>query len=140
MTDNFNNSSSSWSDFYSLGIKEIDEQHKGFLDMLDNAAKNLASADLNQHKEIIQKLQDYFINHFTFEEDLMKYSGYEKLEEHIGQHKMFISRVNQLKTELDYENPVLSQKIMDFMRKWFVSHIIQTDKQYKEIVVNYLSK
>ncbi len=140
MTNNSNNSRNSWSDVYSLGIKEIDDQHKGFLEMLDNAANLLDSANFDQHKEIIQKLEDYFQSHFSFEEDLMKHSGFASIEEHIEQHKMFISRVNQLKTELDYENPMLSEKILDFMRKWFVSHIIQKDKQYKDIVVNFINK
>lgn len=127
-----------WSDDYIIGIPEVDKQHKGFLDMLDNAHNQLDSKHYENLEGIIQGLEDYFIHHFAFEENLLKEAGSSDIEEHMDKHRAFIKKVEQLKVEYSYLNPTLTAKIVEFMRKWFVSHILQYDSNYKDVVLHYL--
>ena len=49
-----------WTDSYLLGIREIDEQHRGFFELWENECR---SADLNNYdqlKNIIDKLEESF--------------------------------------------------------------------------------
>jgi len=42
-----------------------------------------------------------------------------------------------MKLELNYKNALLFEKIALFMKKWFLSHIMQFDKKYQETVLSY---
>lgn len=127
----------SWSDKYLLGIKEIDEQHRGFFELWDKELKNADMNDAMCLSCVIKKLEDYIKEHFSIEEEMMKNSGHKDTEKHIAMHRYFIQRVNEMKLELNYMNPLLFEKITFFMKKWFLNHIIQTDKQYKSDFADY---
>jgi hemerythrin len=71
-----------WSDRYSMGIKVIDDQHKGLLDIV-NDLFNHASGDEYEEREyfksVIQEAVKYIKVHFETEEKLMtatKFPGY----------------------------------------------------------------
>ncbi len=128
-----------WTDSYLLGIREIDEQHRGFFELWENECR---SADLNNYdqlKNIIDKLEEYVLDHFRTEEDLLRKSGYADIESHIAQHAFFIQKVSEMKLELNYKNMLLFDKLTMFIKKWFLSHIMQTDRKYRDEVISYLS-
>lgn len=127
-----------WEDSYLLNINSIDEQHRAFFELCNKEINQVNSQDKDQLTLLLEKLTDYLKSHFKHEEELLKKSDYKDLENHISQHKFFIQKVDSLKKELDYNNPLISEKITSFMKKWFLSHIIKSDRQYKETVTNYL--
>jgi len=127
-----------WEDRYLLNINSIDEQHRAFFELCNKEINQVNSQDKDQLTLLLEKLTDYLKSHFKHEEELLKKSGYKDLENHIKQHKFFIQKVDSLKQELDYNNPVLNEKITSFMKKWFLNHIIQSDKEYQKTVTKYL--
>jgi len=127
-----------WEDSYLLNINSIDEQHRAFFELCNKEINQVNSQDKDQLTLLLEKLTDYLKSHFKHEEELLKKSGYKDLENHIKQHKFFIEKVDSLKQELDYNNTLISEKITSFMKKWFLSHIIQSDKEFQETVTNYL--
>jgi len=127
-----------WEDSYLLNINSIDEQHRAFFELCNKEINQVNSQDKDQLTLLLEKLTDYLKSHFKHEEELLKKSGYKDLENHIKQHKFFIQKVDSLKQELDYNNPVLNEKITSFMKKWFLNHIIQSDKEYQKTVTKYL--
>ena len=127
-----------WEDRYLLNINSIDEQHKAFFELCNKEIHQINPQNNNHLTLVIEKLTDYLKSHFKHEEELLKKSGYKDLENHIKQHKFFIQKVDSLKQELDYNNPVLNEKITSFMKKWFLNHIIQSDKEYQKTVTKYL--
>ncbi|MFC2104815.1 hemerythrin domain-containing protein, partial [Bacteroidota bacterium] len=66
-----------WSDDYSVGINEIDNQHKGLV-IIINELFNLISEGKSKNKleEIFNHLTDYTKKHFTAEEKMMEKFAY----------------------------------------------------------------
>lgn len=129
-----------WSEMYQIGIKRIDEQHRGFFELWDKELKNADMDDSVCLSCILKKLEKYITDHFTFEENMMKESGYKDAQKHMAMHKYFIQRVNEMKLEFKYMNPLLFEKVTDFMKKWLLHHIMQVDKKCKETFVNYYNE
>ena len=128
-----------WTDKYLLDIDQIDQQHKVFFELWDKEINQVDMQDHSQLAGVIEKLEDYLKYHFKYEEEMLQKSDYKDIEKHIAQHKFFIQKVDNLKQELNYSNPLLLEKTTVFMKKWFLNHIIQSDKKFQETVVEYLS-
>jgi len=129
-----------WTDSYLLGIDEIDIQHRGFFELWENECRNADLNNFDQLKNVIVKLENYILEHFKTEEDLLRKSGYADIETHVAQHRFFIQKVSEMKLELNYKNMLLFEKLTMFIKKWFISHIMQTDRKYKDDVMKYLSE
>lgn len=128
---------SNWTDKYLINIDDIDEQHRGFFELWNKQCIEANLDDFGQLGQIIQKLENYMINHFTYEEKLLEEINYEHIAEHKAQHQYFIMRVQEMKQELEYMNPLLFEKTASFMKKWFLSHIMQSDKDYGKTIKNF---
>ena len=124
----------SWNDCFKIDVPEIDEQHKRFLELIDDAQMKLDSSESEDFKSIIKALEDYSSYHFTFEEELFEKSNVPNLTQHKQEHQQFIDKVRQLRLDHEYTNPLVAKRTIDFMRKWFISHIIQNDRKYLDYI------
>lgn len=131
--NNFN-----WEDSYQLHIPKIDEQHKHFFEIWESVCNNTGNHSNDELNEIIVKLEDYLKMHFAYEEELMEKADTEEYGKHLRQHIFFIDKIDELKLENSYMNPFLFEKITLFMKKWFLTHILQADTEYQESVLKYL--
>ncbi len=137
MTDIKKSKRIGWKDQLMLDIPAIDEQHAGFFRLLEEMTildRKKGKATRQKSMLIIHRLEDYLKNHFKAEEDLMKKAGYANLDMHVAQHQFFIKKVEEFKHELSFDSTFLLEKLIDFMKKWFLSHIMHTDYLYKEEV------
>ena len=61
-----------WNDTYQIGLKEIDEQHRTYFDIVNELDSYIHLKKLDD-KEIIlacmRKLENYALNHFATEEE-----------------------------------------------------------------------
>lgn len=128
-----------WDDKYLLNIPIIDEQHRGFFIFLEDELSRNENPTHEMMVELINHLENYIVDHFSAEELLMEKSGYNDLVNHKIQHVFFIQKVDEMKIELSYRNPLLYNKIIDFMKKWFLTHILIVDKKFQIIVHDYLN-
>ncbi|MFO8066212.1 MAG: bacteriohemerythrin [Bacteroidales bacterium] len=126
----------SWNDCFKINVPEIDEQHKRFLDLVDDAQMKLDSSEFSDFNSIIKALEDYASYHFTFEEEVFEKSNFPNLTQHKQEHKQFIDKVRQLRLDLEYTNPLVAKKTIDFMRKWLISHIIKNDRKYLDYIIS----
>ena len=127
-----------WTDKCLLNIDKIDQQHEAFFNLWNKEMEHANTQDSIQMSEVIEKLEDYIKAHFRTEEELMEKSGYVDIDKHIKQHRYLIQKVDDLKQELNYNNPLVHEKTAFFMKKWFLNHIIHEDKKYQETVLEYL--
>ena len=119
-----------WKDSFNIGVNEIDNQHKLFLDYV-NECYNSACHD-NQRRvtdATIYDLKVYAATHFRFEEGLMKEKGYSTLEEHIKQHIYFESQVVELEKANAGGNNRTVESLLTFLKDWFLKHVLEHDKK-----------
>jgi hemerythrin-like metal-binding protein len=125
-----------------LKIPVIDEQHAEFFRLIDETFLNIQKEEeltMQRSIALIKVLEDYLKYHLLYEEALMEKANYPDIEKHILQHKYFINKIEEYKLEISYNSPFLMNKLIGFMKKWFLFHIIQTDSQYKDDVTKIIN-
>ena len=120
-----------WSDVLSVGIEEIDAQHRVLVDLV-----NQMHEAIHQHKgtaavnEILGKLADYTRIHFAVEESLMRILDYPDYQTHKQHHEELVAEVRELQRKVNDEHKSISFELLQFLKKWLINHIIHEDKLY----------
>jgi len=122
-----------WTNKFACGIKLIDDQHKGLVDLVNEMFNHVTGNDVqerNYFNRVIKEAVAYVKNHFATEEKIMlatKFSGY---AEHKKEHENFVLAV--VENIRDYESGkrhTLST-FTRFLKDWILSHVALVDKQY----------
>jgi hemerythrin len=124
-----------WSDRYSMGIKVIDDQHKGLLDFVNdlfNHASGKEDEEREYFKKVIQQAVNYIKEHFETEEKLMTATKFPGYAEHKKVHDEFTMTV--LKTVKDFESGkrLVLEKFAYFLKNWVLGHVAVMDVKYAE--------
>lgn len=117
--------------FFSVGLPEIDEEHQVLFDCLDAIVFALdTSYATSQGFAALEKLTDYSRTHFRVEECLMRVFDDPGLEEHKQQHAYFIEELEALRAKILSED--VSAAMVNFLTEWLRDHIRQIDLKYVE--------
>jgi hemerythrin len=121
-----------WSnDALSVGIEEIDEQHKVLVELINrmhDAIHKRHGSDVV--KGILAELADYTRIHFTVEESLMRILNYPGYEEHKEIHEELLNHVIELKEKVESGKTAIGFELMHFLKNWLTKHIMEEDMQY----------
>ena len=126
-----------WDDSLSIGIDEIDEQHKTLLRRLNDMSNAIG---MNQGEmEIVKTLDfmsEYTDHHFCAEEKRMAEAGYPGLEHQQQQHEEFKGLLKQLEQDFreDGATKELADSIDTFLANWLVKHIKDVDHKFGEFL------
>ena len=120
-----------WSNELSVGIEEIDAQHKVLVDLLNQMHEAIQQRHAAQvTNDIIDQLGEYTRVHFAVEESLMRILHYPDYERHKEEHERLIEQLSELRAKLDTGKSAVSFELAHFMRTWLTKHIMETDKSY----------
>jgi hemerythrin-like metal-binding protein len=123
-----------WKSTFEIGFKEIDDQHKIFVNLL-NDLHEAQSKGASQHLiEDALKFVDYTHYHFDTEEKLFKHYNYPLAEEHLEEHSYFIDKVRAFQIGAKKHDLLLALKTIDFLKDWTINHILGTDQQFSDFV------
>ncbi len=119
-----------WNEKFSVGIKEIDDQHRVLVDILDELYYAMLKARGNEVIETtLAKLVQYTKTHFATEELLFKKHSYPEEKAHKAEHDAMLKKVAAFRK--DFENgKLIGVDLMHFLNKWFVEHLQTTDYRY----------
>jgi hemerythrin len=122
-----------WENSLSMGIEELDAQHKGLIKKLND----LAEAVLNRkgNAEIIRTIkfmEKYANEHFSEEEEYMERHEYPGLEHQKKEHERFRNVVGKLREELESEgaSEAHAASMQRYLIDWLILHIKSTDLQF----------
>lgn len=120
-----------WQDKYSVGIGQIDDQHKQLIDMINelNDAM-LAGKGRDVLMTVLNKLARYCLSHFAVEENLFDTHAYPKTADHKEKHHKMNAKVKALIDEVQSGKSTISIEVMNFLKNWLDKHIMETDKKY----------
>jgi hemerythrin len=122
-----------WSHSYSMGIKIIDDQHKGLLEFVNDLFNHSTGNELEEReyfKDVIHQAVQYIKEHFATEEKIMiatKFSGY---TEHKKAHDEFTLTVIQSVKDFETGKPFVLVKLANFLKDWILTHIAIMDAEY----------
>jgi hemerythrin-like metal-binding protein len=122
-----------WSDDYNIGVKEIDNQHRGLFDIISKLFTSRQYEPEGKYYFLtLNKLIEYARIHFATEERYMREAGYSKLAEHKQEHIQFLTEVTKLLHSLEKKEPAVENKILDYLKNWYMTHILGTDRDYQQ--------
>lgn len=120
-----------WSDELSVGIEEIDSQHKVLVDLLNELHRAIVGHHGSEaaHR-ILAELLEYTRIHFAVEESLMRILGYPDYEEHKHHHELLLNEVRMLSRKLAEGKKSVNFELLHFLKMWLTRHIMEEDQQY----------
>ena len=126
-----------WSDEYTLGVEEIDKQHRRLIELADQVYLVLNDPwrldKYNQILEVLGELKDYTIYHFKAEEEYMLKIGYKKRFSHAIAHNSFVEKLSAVDLkEVDEAQEQYLMELLNFITDWIVTHIMKTDRLYTQ--------
>lgn len=121
-----------WRESLSIGVPEIDNQHKQLLSHFDQLLKACESGKgLEELKRLLNFLDEYVIKHFKDEESIQRLRNYPGYDAHKREHASFVERLKVLKQEISEEGIALHHlmETNNLLLKWLLHHISTVDVQ-----------
>ncbi len=123
-----------WDDELSVGIQEIDEQHKILIDLINRLFNEaVVKHNVAVANEILTELVQYTIIHFSVEESLFRIFNYPRYEKHKQQHEELKKQVITLKDKVE-QGEEITTELISFLRSWLKKHILHEDKKYSSFL------
>jgi hemerythrin len=125
-----------WKDEYSVGVPEMDKQHKGLIVLINRLTEEEQTTGMIAY--VFEALDQYVKEHFRAEEKLMRASGYADLEPHKRQHRDFEEWLRAVKQAhaAGASTFMLAETVNEFLRRWLIDHILKTDMAYKPVLAH----
>jgi hemerythrin len=121
----------SWSDKYSVNVREIDDQHKKLVGMLCTLNDSMRQGKGKEAlSPILRDLIQYTKTHFAAEERIMKAHGYPDYATHKAKHDKMAQKVAEVYKDYQDGKTAMSLEVMSFLQNWVEKHIMGTDKLY----------
>ena len=122
-----------WSEKYSVGIQDIDNQHKHFFAIISELMSFIEerrpeSALINS----LKSLADYADYRFVLEEKYFVGKGFSGETEHVQAHNDFRDKIASFyKTRESESDPyVAAFELSDFAQKWLEDPILSMDQEF----------
>jgi hemerythrin len=119
-----------WDDSFSVNVKEIDQQHKNLIVMLNEFYGHVGKDAGQAFRTLLDELVDYTQYHFSTEEKYFEEFSYHEAANHTEEHRKFTEKVIDVKNRLNQKRLVLSVEITTFLKDWLTHHIKESDKAY----------
>jgi hemerythrin len=118
-----------WSADHSVGIEEIDRQHKELLRLFSIIKEAIANDQgwSAIHYGLVE-VKRFAHFHFQFEEALMRLYGFAECAQHTATHEKMLHRLESTEHESLQEST--KEEILRFFRDWLVDHIHGADRSY----------
>jgi hemerythrin len=123
-----------WQDFYSVGVKEIDDQHKELFTQIKSLSDGMDSAsDPGAYRERLDALLVQVRAHFSDEESFLESRGYPQLAVQRDEHRKLLA---QLEERMSDNEAVLAarQPAESFFKDWLIMHTLVEDRLFKDFV------
>jgi hemerythrin len=120
-----------WSKMFETNIKEIDEQHKGLVYILNSLHDSMLKGDSNTEMgKLLEKLVNYTVIHFKTEEEFFDKFGFPETAQHKKEHNDLTAKASALLNDHKAGKTVVSADLMYFLKDWLKNHILGSDKKY----------
>ncbi|MDD5758956.1 MAG: bacteriohemerythrin [Desulfobulbaceae bacterium] len=124
-----------WYDTYSVGVPEIDQQHKELVELVSHLQSKLSNGSVTQELGgALRFLVDYTKRHFADEEKFMASINYAELPHHKELHKKLINDVVLILLDIKKGKAVDPLAFIDFLTDWLINHIRYEDKKIAKSV------
>jgi len=122
-----------WSKTLSVGVKIIDDQHKGLVNLINEMFNHVTGDKVQEYiyfTKVMNKALQYIETHFATEEQLMIVTKFPAYADHKREHNKFVLTVSDYIKDNESGKKVTLSGFIKFLKDWILSHIAVRDKQY----------
>ena len=133
-----------WLPEMSVGVEELDEDHKTLIRIINQLADSLeGEANTAALTQCLNGLARYAEYHFAREEAVMTGCGYAGLTEHQGEHEDFTKTIQAIRSDVDSlaktegnerDTGDAGQALLSYLKNWLTHHILTIDMDYRPFV------
>jgi hemerythrin len=121
-----------WSPEFSVGVEEIDDDHKKLLELLNHLEDAVTTG---RGRDILSMVLDelvlYVGYHFAHEEELFERTSYPGYERHRLQHRALTTTVREIYEDFKLDtSETMPQQILVFLKNWLYDHILGSDRAF----------
>lgn len=118
-----------------LGIKDLDEQHKNFAKFTSELYELLGQDKPKTIAYLFNQIASELRTHFDTEEKYMTENRYINFFSHKQEHDRFYKKVLSLKECIESGKEKLNLELLKSFKNWFINHIELNDKKLADYLV-----
>ncbi len=120
-----------WQSEYSVGVKEIDDQHRSLLDTINTLlVEQRVKYDESKFSPALYSLIHYAYTHFATEERYLLKVHFPDLKQHVLEHIDFIMKTLSLALKVESSRDESRTELLRYLKEWYSSHVLGTDRKY----------
>ena len=130
-----------WTPEMRVGLAVLDDDHKQLIRIINQLGADSLNGDRRAAiRQSLVALRRYAEFHFAREEKVLMACAYGHLEEHQGEHRDFVQRIQELTRQFDADPEdmaaIVNEDLLNFLRDWLTQHIMIEDKAYGPTIEN----
>ena len=118
-----------WDDKCNTGIEEIDRDHKGLVDLINDLYEAMQDGSGGALLlPVFSALKHYTETHFDREERFMVDCDAPDQARHVQEHRQMMARLADLESRHRRGEAAISLQTLTFLRDWLKNHICVVDR------------
>ncbi len=120
-----------WTPALSVGIEEIDDQHRELFRRAERLLEGLRRGEPEEIGGLLDFLHAYVVEHFGAEEAAMREARYPGYQRHKAEHDRFIEDLLAVAADHDDEggDTEVAVRIDTWLGRWLREHVRGTDQE-----------
>jgi hemerythrin-like metal-binding protein len=128
-----------WTSAMSVGLPELDEDHRVLIRIINQLAESEKNEDhVSVLRQSLYSLLRYAEFHFAREEKVLAVCEFPGMTHHKQEHRAFTDHMRKLAAALDDEElpaaEIVNQELLTYLRDWLNHHILIEDMSYRKLV------
>jgi|MDTC01.2.fsa_nt_gb hemerythrin len=119
-----------WADYYSVKVKEMDEQHKKLIQLINDFYNAYQSGTTEEVPALMEGVIKYTKVHFSREEKLIKQHGFPEYDSHKAEHDDFAKKAIAMNQKYISGDKSIAGEMAVVLSNWLTNHIVINDKKY----------
>ena len=123
-----------WEPSFSVGIWEIDRQHRLLIGLINQLHEAVLGADPEKNPQaIFSAMVECLRNHFRFEEAYLERLGYKDIGVELASHRELLDQLAHMRQLFDAGPLTVSPEPVNFLKEWVTTHILQCNQGYAQL-------
>lgn len=124
-----------WSDKFSTDIVSLDHQHEELIYLSQSLLETLSDdcATLAQKQAVFKDLVDHALEHFDYEERIMRNIHYADYESHLSEHDELRKEIGNISESVLHGEDIADWKgLVSMVQVWVLRHIVASDTKIRK--------
>ena len=119
-----------WSEINSVGVYELDEQHKKLVGLINDLSTLLVAPVSDLVLPKFAELKKLGEEHCMAEEKYFELFNFPEKETHKKEHALYLEKIAEYAKRYLAGDKAVANEALDFSRQWWVNHINSVDLRY----------